>query len=128
MLIVLAQGKPGASADSLEAALLREVGNVMSGLTQENLDRAKAQLRYQVINGLQTTGGFGGRADMLAMGWTYFRDPNYVNTRVAAIDRVTLAQVQALARERLVQNNRVILVYVPNRAPAGAPPRTPGSR
>ena len=128
MLVVRAGGKPGASADSLEAALLRELGNTMAGLTQENLDRAKAQLRYQLVNGLQTTGGFGGRADRLAEGWTYFRDPNYVNTRVAAIDGVRLADVQAVARERLVQNNRVILVYVPNRAPAGAPPRTPGSR
>ncbi|HEX6746280.1 MAG TPA: pitrilysin family protein [Longimicrobium sp.] len=128
MLIVRATGKPGASADSLEAAVLREVGNVMAGLTQESLDRAKAQLRFAFINGLQTTGGFGGRADLLAEGWTYFRDPNYVNTRVAAIDRVTLADVQALARERMVQSNRVILVYVPNRAPAGAQPRTPGDR
>ncbi|HEX8903285.1 MAG TPA: pitrilysin family protein [Longimicrobiaceae bacterium] len=127
MLIVRANGKPGASADSLEAALVREVGNAMAGLTQENLDRAKAQLRYAFINGLQTTGGFGGRADVLAEGWTYFHDPNYVNTRVAAIDRVTLADVQGVARERLVPNNRVTLVYVPNRAPA-QPTTTPGAR
>jgi predicted Zn-dependent peptidase len=128
MLVVRASGKPGSNPDSLEAALVRELDAVMPGLTQENLDRARAQERFGFINGLQTTGGFGGRADRLAQGWTYFRDPNYVNTRMAATDRVTLADVQAIARERMVKDNRVILVYVPARAAAPAQPQTPGSR
>jgi predicted Zn-dependent peptidase len=118
MLIVNASGKPGSSADSLEAALLREMGNAVAGLTAEGLERARAQSRYGLVNALQRTGGFGGRADMLAQGYTFYRDPNWVNTRLADLDRVTLADVQALARERLVPTNRVILVYVPNRAPA----------
>ena len=48
---------------------------------------------------------------------------NWVNTRLASLDRVTLADVRAVARERLVPTNRVILVYVPNRAPATQTPR-----
>ena len=121
ILVVNATGKPGSNADSLEAAVLREVGNAMGALTTEELDRARAQARFNLINGLQRTGGFGGRADMLAQGYTFYRDPNWVNTRLAAFDRVTLPDVQALARERLVPDNRVILVYVPNRAPAAQP-------
>ena len=124
VLIVRASGKPGAPADSLEAGLMRELANVNANLTPEALERAKAQMRFQLVDALQRTGGFGGRADMLAQGYTYYRDANWVNTRLAAIDRVTLADVQALARERLVPNNRVVLVYVPNRAPA-AQPQTP---
>ncbi|HEV7591283.1 MAG TPA: insulinase family protein, partial [Longimicrobium sp.] len=124
VLIVRASGKPGAPADSLEAGLMRELANPLAGLDQEALERAKAQMRFQLVDALQRTGGFGGRADMLAQGYTYYRDGNWVNTRLAAIDRVTLADVQALARERLTPNNRVVLVYVPNRAPA-APPQTP---
>ena len=123
MLVVRASGKPGAPADSLEAALLRELGNLDAVLTQENLDRAKAGERFSFVNGLQTTGGFGGRADVLAQGYTYYRNPNWVNTRLASLDRVTLADVRAVARERLVPTNRVILVYVPNRAPATQTPR-----
>ncbi|HET7463572.1 MAG TPA: pitrilysin family protein [Longimicrobium sp.] len=121
ILVVNATGKPGSNADSLEAAVLREVGNAMASLTTEELDRARAQARFNLINGLQRTGGFGGRADMLAQGYTFYRDPNWVNTRLAAYDRVTLADVQALARERLAPENRVSLVYVPNRAPAAQP-------
>jgi predicted Zn-dependent peptidase len=36
-----------------------------------------------------------------------------VNAVLGEIDRVTLADLNALARERLVSNNRAILVYVP---------------
>ena len=126
MFIVNATGKPGASADSLEAALLEELGRIGTAITQEQLDRVKAQERFSFVNNLQRTGGFGGRADLLAQAWTYYRDPNWVNTRLQALDRVTLAQVRALAAERLVPNNRVVLVYVPNRAPAQ--PSAPGDR
>jgi len=124
LIVVRANGKPGASADSLEAALLRELGNAMAGLTTDELERARAQGRYGLMNTLQRTGGFSGRADMLAQGYTFYRDPNWVNTRLTELDRVTLADVQAVARERMVPANRVILVYVPNRAPA-AQPQTP---
>jgi hypothetical protein len=82
-------------------------------------------MRFQLVDALQRTGGFGGRADMLAQAYTYYRDANWVNTRLAAIDRVTLPTCRRWPRERLVPNNRVVLVYVPNRAPA-AQPQTPG--
>jgi len=124
VLVVQASGKPGSPADSLEAGLMRELADPARGLDQEAMERAKAQMRFHLVDALQRTGGFGGRADMLAQGYTYYRDAGWVNTRLAAIDRVTLADVQALARERLVPNNRVVLVYVPNRAPA-AQPQTP---
>ncbi|MEA2761288.1 MAG: zinc protease [Gemmatimonadaceae bacterium] len=112
ILIAQATGKPGSSADSLERALLAELAGT-SSFTQAEFDRAKAAARFQFVDGLQTTGGFGGRADRLAEGWTFFHDPNHVNNVLGEIDRVTLAQLNALARERLVSNNRAILVYVP---------------
>ena len=112
MLIFTATGKPGSDPDSLERALLAELAGV-SSFTQPELERARASERFAFVNGLQTTGGFGGRADRLAEGWTYFRDPNYVNGVLREYDRVKLADLNDLARERLVPANRVILVYVP---------------
>jgi zinc protease len=112
MLVLYATGKPGSSPDSLERALLAELAG-LSTFTQSELERARAAARFSFVNGLQTTGGFGGRADLLAEGWTFFRDPNYVNTVLSQIDRVRLSDLDALARERLVPANRVILVYVP---------------
>ena len=118
MLIFTATGRPGSSADSLERALIAELARVGGNFTQEELDRARANERFAFVNGLQTTGGFGGRADRLAEGWTYFRDPNYVNKALREFDRVTLADLNRLARERLVPANRVIGVYVPVKKPA----------
>ncbi|MFL5523293.1 MAG: M16 family metallopeptidase [Gemmatimonadaceae bacterium] len=112
MLTFIATGKPGSSPDSLEKALLAELAGT-SSFTQSEIDRAKASQRFSFVDGLQTTGGFGGRADRLAEGWTFFHDPNHVNTVLADIDRVTLNDVNALAHERLVPTNRVILIYVP---------------
>jgi len=112
MLIFFATGKAGSSPDSLERALLAELAGT-SSFTKSELERARAVERFAFVDGLQTTGGFGGRADRLAEGWTFFRDPNYVNTVLGQLDRVTLDDLNALARERLVPTNRVILVYVP---------------
>ena len=117
MLIFTATGKPGSNPDSLERALLAELAGV-SSFTQPELDRARASERFAFVNGLQTTGGFGGRADRLAEGWTYFHDPNYVNGVLREYDRVKLADLNALALERLIPANRVILVYVPPKKPA----------
>ena len=112
IMVAQATGKPGSSPDSLERALLAELAGT-SSFTQAEFERARASARFQFVDGLQTTGGFGGRADRLAEGWTYFHDPNHVNDILGEIDRVRLADLNALARERLVSNNRAILVYVP---------------
>ncbi|MGH7651307.1 MAG: M16 family metallopeptidase [Gemmatimonadaceae bacterium] len=112
MLVFTATGKPGASPDSLERALLIELAGV-SSFTQPELDRARASERFAFVDGLQTTGGFGGRADRLAEGWTFFHDPGHVNKVLGQFDRVKLADLNELALERLVPTNRAILVYVP---------------
>jgi zinc protease len=116
-MVLIVQGKPGGSADSLEAAVMAELGRVQGSLSQAGLDRARAQQRFGFINGLQNTGGFGGRADLLAQGATYHNDPGWVNRQLAENDRVTLADLQRLVRERMTADNRVVLVYVPAAQP-----------
>ena len=65
------------------------------------------------------------RADRLAEGWTFFRDPGHVNKVLGEFDRVTLNDLNALARERLVPTNRVVLVFIPAKQ---APARTSSTR
>ena len=62
MLVFTATGKPGSSPDSLEVAMMAELAGT-SSFTQAELERARASERFGFVNGLQTTGGFGGRAD-----------------------------------------------------------------
>ncbi|MFL5483157.1 MAG: M16 family metallopeptidase [Gemmatimonadaceae bacterium] len=122
-LVFIATGKPGANADSLEVAMMAELAGA-SSFTQAELERARATERFGFVNGLQTTGGFGGRADRLAEGWTFFHDPNHVNKVLADYDRVSLDDLNALAHERLVPTNRAVLIYVPAKKTASADTRT----
>lgn len=113
LLVFQLRGKANSNADSLEAALLDEIGKAADLLTQDGLEQAKASARFGFVNGLQTTGGFGGRADALAEGFTYYKDPNHVNTVLDDIDKVTLSGLKAMIKERLIPQNRITLVYVP---------------
>jgi zinc protease len=123
-LIFIATGKPGANADSLEVAMMAELAGA-SSFTQAELERARAGERFGFVNALQTTGGLGGRADRLAEGWTFFHDPNHVNKVLSEYDHVTLDDLNALGRERLVPTNRAVLIYVPAKKTASAETRTP---
>ena len=113
LLVFQIRGKATANADSLEQALVSEINNAASLITEPLLEQAKASARFSFINGLQTTGGFGGRADALAQGYIYYGDPNNVNTVLDDIDKVTVAKLKSLVAERLVPANRITLVYVP---------------
>ncbi len=115
LLFIRAIGKPGGDAAVLEQALLKEIGGLPGTFTQAELDRARARERFAFVNALQTTGGFGGRADRLAEGWTYYHDPNHVNRVLSGFDATTLSQINALARERLIPTNRVTVVFLPVR-------------
>src|SRR5688572_22949773 len=113
LLIFRANGKATTNPDSLERALLSEIERAATLIDDAGLERSKAASRFNFVNTLQSTGGFGGRADALAEGFTYYRDANYVNTVLGLMDRVTTSQLRSLVTQRFVPSNRVTLVYVP---------------
>jgi zinc protease len=113
VILFAATGRPGVDPAELERTLVAVLDSARAGVTQSELDRVRAGTRFRFVDGLQRTGGFDGRADLLAQGATLFHDPNWVNTVLPHYDAVTVAQVRTLAAERLVPNNRVTLVYVP---------------
>ena len=117
MLVFVAIAKPGANPDSLERALIGELDNARALVSQALLDRSRAGARYQVVNELQSTGD---RADRLAEGFTYYRDPNHVNTLLTRYDAVTVAQLRRLIASRITPKNRVRLVFIPAPKPAPA--------
>jgi zinc protease len=120
LLIANAIGRPGSNPETVERDLAAALDSAIAAITPEQLSRVKASVRYQFVDGLQTMGGFGGRADRLAEGQTFYGDPNWVNRRLADIDAVTLDQVKAVASTYLIPSNRVTLVFVPA-AQQGAP-------
>jgi predicted Zn-dependent peptidase len=111
LLIADVTARPGISAETLEAEVVREIDRVRAdGVTDDEVQRAVALLETALVSSLQSAGD---RADKLSMFATYFGDPGLVNEQTARYQRVTAAQVSALAREMLGPDNRVSLVYVP---------------
>jgi predicted Zn-dependent peptidase len=47
----------------------------------------------------------------------YFGDPGRLNSELDRLRAVTVDQIRAFARERLGQDNRVVLTYEPRRGP-----------
>jgi zinc protease len=111
ILIADVTARPGISADTLEAEVVREIDRLRAdGVTAEEVERAVALLETALVSALQSAGD---RADKLSMFATYFCDPALVNEQTERYQRVTAAQVNDLARDLLGEDNRASLVYVP---------------
>ncbi len=120
VLVLGAVGRPGASPDSLEAALLGELEGIAEKIDAAELQRAQAAAGYTLVNQLQAMGGFGGRGDVLAQGAVLQGDPGWINGWLPALSAVTVEELRALARDRVRQDNRAVLVFVPARRAEGA--------
>jgi len=111
LLIADVTARPGVSAETLEAEVVREIDRVRGdGVTDDEIQRAVALLETALVSSLQSAGD---RADKLSMFATYFGEPELVNEQTARYQRVTAAQVSELARRMLGPDNRVSLLYVP---------------
>ncbi|MGH7646431.1 MAG: M16 family metallopeptidase, partial [Gemmatimonadales bacterium] len=118
LLVVTATAKPGVTADSLERAVLAEIERArVTPPAAEEMRRVVNRAQYQLADQLQTLGGFNGRADQLAQFTTFFGDPGEVNRVLDRFSAVKAEAVAGLARERLVEANRVMLIYVPRPQP-----------
>jgi zinc protease len=115
LLIADVTARPGVTAKTLEDEVVREIDRVRNeGVTDDEVQRAVALLETALVSSLQSAGD---RADKLSMFATYLGDPGLVNEQMDCYQRVTSAQVSALAREMLGEDNRVSLVYVPAEKP-----------
>jgi len=118
LLVVDVTGRPGVTAERLEQEVAREVDQLhQHGVNDDELARAVTLIQTDYVTALQSAGE---RADRLSMFATHFGDPALINEQVERYRRVTTGQVNAFARERLGEDNRASLLYVPRteRAPA----------
>ncbi len=114
LLICDVTGRPGVSAEALEAAVVAEVDRARrEGLTPAECARAMALAETSWVVALQSAAG---RADRLSQYATYFGDAARLNTELARYRALTAAEVSAAARDLLGEDNRVSLVYVPRAA------------
>ncbi|MBU2340552.1 MAG: insulinase family protein [Alphaproteobacteria bacterium] len=99
VFIVQADVKPGVDPAEVAAKLDAQIAEFLAtGPTADELERAKVSTMAGVIRGLESVGGFGGKAPQLAAGELYMGDPGQVEKELAAMAAATPEQVHALAR------------------------------
>ena len=122
LLVLDVTGRPGISGEQLEHEVAREIDVLYaSGVTQDEVARAVTLIQTEYITALQSAGE---RADRLSMFATYFRDPALINAQAERYRAVTADSVNAFISERLGENNRASLLYIPQSA---KPPRKSGA-
>jgi zinc protease len=111
LLVIDVTGRPGIPAEQLEQEVAREVdGHATTGVTEDEVTRAVTLIQTEYIAALQSANE---RADRLSMFATYFGDPSRINSQAERYQKVTAADVNAFIGERLGENNRASLLYVP---------------
>jgi zinc protease len=102
----------GKSADQVEKVLREELTSVaQEGVTAEELAKAKTQARLGVLQGRKTAEDI---AKDVGEEWLFGGDPNRANTELAKIDKLTTADVQAVAKKYLEAPRMTDLQMVPD--------------
>jgi predicted Zn-dependent peptidase len=111
VLVIDATALAGVSPDALESAVSDEVDVLRDGgISEAELARAQAVIETDFVVSMQSAGE---RADKLSQFATYLGDPALLNELTARYSAVTVADVNAFAREMLGPDNRASLLYVP---------------
>ena len=111
LLVVDVTARPSVSAEALE----REVADEMDllfrdGESEDEVARAIALIQTEFVAAMQSAGD---RADRLSMFATYFKDPDLANEQVQKYEAVTADDVNEFIRERMGEDNRASLLFVP---------------
>lgn len=119
LLVIDVTARPSLAPETLEREVADEVDLlVRDGVSAEEVGRAIALIQTEFTAAMQSAGD---RADRLSMFATYFKNPELVNDQVGRYQSVTADDVNEFVRERLGEENRASLLFVPRREPAEEP-------
>jgi zinc protease len=105
--------KPGHTADEVIRemdAVIAEI--VQKGVTEKEVADAKVRARSGFYDQLESTLG---KAHLLSALALFRDDPNQINSLLAPFEKVTAAQIKAVAAKYLVASNRTIIDRVPEK-------------
>jgi zinc protease len=118
--LVLASGKPIAEA---EKSLNAEIEKVLKdGVTQAELDKAKNRFLTGKLMERET---FNGKASALGHAVVVYGDATRVNTDLAKLQAVTVAQIKEVMNKYLTGKKKVVIEYLPEAMRKGPPPPPP---
>ncbi|MDZ3830776.1 MAG: pitrilysin family protein [Sphingopyxis sp.] len=119
ILLVQADVKEGVDPAHVAKRLDEEIAKFLeSGPTADELQRAAASYLGGVIGGLESVGGFGGKAVALAEGALYSNDPAYYKVELDRMAKATPEQVAAAAR-KWMSRPAFSLTYTPGERTEG---------
>ena len=132
MFRIQATARPGHTAEELEKAIDEELQAFRTRPPDaREVDRAKTTIESNIIQGLETLGGFGGVADRLNSYNHYLGAPDYLEKDIQRYRAVTPDAVLAFARDQLAPTARAVVHAVPGEqelAPEVATPPAPQSK
>ena len=111
--LVEVTARAGHTAQELEAAIDAELDALREhGPTAQEVERARRQIETAMLTGLEQLGG-DGLADQLNHYNQFTGNPGYLAEDIAALRRITAADVQRAVRTWLQSKNRVVVAGVP---------------
>jgi zinc protease len=111
VLVVDVMARQAIPAELLEQEVAQEIDVIhRDGVDQAEVDRAVAVIESDIVRSMQSAGD---RAERLSLFATYFRKPELVNEQPDRYRAVTADAVNAFVKERLGENNRASLLFVP---------------
>jgi predicted Zn-dependent peptidase len=111
ILVADVTARPGITPEHLEQEVAYEIDSIVrDGVEQAEVERAVALIQTMFVSSMQEAGE---RADKISMFATYFGKPELLNEEVDRYRAVTTDAVNDFIRERLGENNRASLLYVP---------------
>jgi zinc protease len=114
VFVIEVLGKPGQDPKALEDAAWAVVeGLRKDGPTDDELARALRGWQAETLRGLESLGGFGGKADVLNAYNHHLGDPGYLPKDMARMSAVTPAAVKQALVDQIKPDNRVVVHVTP---------------
>ncbi|HTH03894.1 MAG TPA: pitrilysin family protein [Vicinamibacterales bacterium] len=111
---IQATARPGHTAQELEDVINLEVTRLMQEIpATAEFERAQTTIESRIILGLETLGGFGGKADRLNSYEHYLHTPDYLAQDLQRYRDATPQTVKTFAETYLGRNKRVVLHAIP---------------
>ena len=110
---IIANPTPSASVTDLEAAVDAELERLKAGpIADWELQKARIAAKRNFV---ATMGSTLSRAIALSQNASFYNDPDLITKRAERIEKVTAADVQRVARQYFVKNNRTVVLTVPKK-------------
>ncbi len=108
---------PGQDPAAVEKATMDVLNGVAEeGVTDEELAKAKTQMKLAILRGQQTADSVAGS---LAEAWAFGGDPQDANNQADKIDAITSDDIARVAKHYLKDSKVSTLTYLPGRDPEG---------